>query len=71
MVLKKMGFRPRKRRQNGSASAPGPAAARKGATTRRVDISIEDLLAAKKVVNQLGGTDRALAAIAALKQFES
>lgn len=72
MVLKKMGFRPRKRRQNGSASAQGTSAARKRVTTtRQVDISIEDLLAAKKVVNQLGGTDRALAAITALKQFES
>ena len=71
MVLKKMGFRPRKRRQNGSASAQGTAAARNRVPTRRVDISIEDLLAAKKVVKQLGGTDRALAAITALKQFES
>jgi hypothetical protein len=34
-------------------------------------VSIDDLIAAKKIVGQLGGTDRALAAIAALKRFES
>ena len=33
-------------------------------------ISVDDLLAAKKVVAQFGGSDRALAAIAALKRFE-
>jgi hypothetical protein len=47
------------------------AAARKPAAGRTDRISIEDLLAAKKVVAQLGGTDRALATIAALKRFES
>lgn len=71
MVLKKMGFRPRKRRQNGSGTAQTTQASRKRMPARQVDISFEDLLAAKKVVNQLGGTDRALAAITALKQFES
>ena len=73
MVLKRMGFRPRKRRKNGSAKETvGVAAARKPATTGRTDrISIEDLITAKKVVAQLGGTDRALATIAALKRFES
>lgn len=71
MVLKKMGFRPRKRRQNGSPTAQKTPAARKRMPARQVDISFEELLAAKKVVNQLGGTDRALATITALKQFES
>jgi hypothetical protein len=31
---------------------------------------VDDLIAAKKVVQQLGGTDRALKAIVALKRFE-
>ena len=72
MVLKRMGFRPRKRRKNGSTNETvGVALARKPAAGRTDRISIEDLLAAKKVVAQLGGTDRALATIAALKRFES
>lgn len=70
-VLKRMGFRPRKRRKapaGPAATARKPAAAPK----RRGDtISVEDLLAAKKVATQFGGTDRALAAIEALKKFES
>jgi hypothetical protein len=67
-----LGFRPRKRRKNGSAKETvGVAAARQPAAGRTDRISIEDLLAAKKVVAQLGGTDRALATIAALKRFES
>ena len=72
MVLKRMGFRPRKRRTNGSAKeSVGVTVARKPATGRTGTISIEDLITAKKVVAQLGGTDRALAAIAALERFES
>ena len=57
------------------------AAARKRAVSKKVSkpvasrgaqmISVEELIVAKRVVNQLGGTDRALAAIAALKRFES
>ena len=68
MVLKRMGFRPRRRRKNGSVPAAAP---RKAAVGRSGTISIEDLIAAKRVVGQLGGVDRALAAIAALKRFES
>jgi arginine repressor len=72
MVLKRMGFRPRKRRKNGSAKeSVGVAASRQPAAGRTDRISIEDLITAKKVVAQLGGTDRALATIAALKRFES
>jgi len=72
MVLKRMGFRPRKRRKNGSVTETvGVAAARKPTSGRTGTISIEDLITAKKVVAQLGGTDRALATIAALKRFES
>jgi hypothetical protein len=72
MVLKRMGFRPRKRRKNGSVKeSSAVAAVRKPATGRTGTISIDDLIAAKKIVAQLGGTDRALATIAALKRFES
>jgi ribosomal protein L11 len=72
MVLKRMGFRPRKRRKNGSDKAAiGAAVVRKSATGRTDMISFDDLIAAKKIVSQLGGTDRALATIAALKRFES
>jgi len=74
MVLKRMGFRPRRRRS--SKPAVGGVAtrtnvARKAVPGRREAISVDDLLAAKKLVSQFGGTDRALAAIAALKRFES
>lgn len=65
MVLKRMGFRPRKRRKSGEpvvAAVPRSAGGAK--------ISVEDLVAAKKAVAQLGGLNRALAAIQALKQFE-
>ena len=72
MVLKQIGVRPRKRRTNGSAKETvGVTAPQKVAAGRTNLISIEDLITAKKVVAQLGGTDRALATIAALKRFES
>ncbi|RLS28721.1 MAG: hypothetical protein DWH79_13040 [Planctomycetota bacterium] len=68
MVLKRMGFRPRKRRKAGEAEAP--KAKVRTVSAKSGQISIEDLLAAKKVVQQFGGSDRAIAAIAALKRFE-
>jgi len=67
MVLKRMGFRPRKRRKAGEMAAPKAAKAK---ATRSANLSIDDLIAAKKLVSQFGGTDRALAAISALKRFE-
>ena len=75
MVLKRMGFRPRKRRKganvaNGTAVATAKGsgkAVRMGASK----ISFEDLLAAKKVVSQFGGLDRAMATFEALRQFDS
>jgi len=76
MVLKRMGFRPRKRRKAGEiAAAKGAKGAKitKSAKVRVVrtgQLSIDDLIAAKKLVEQFGGADRALAAIAALKRFE-
>jgi len=64
MVLKKMGFRPRKRRK-------GKTVAAKSATpSTNSKTKIEDLVRAKKVAAQLGGVEKALAAIKALKDFE-
>ncbi len=65
MVLKAMGFRPRRRRKAGVARAIV-----KPAKARRAAISVEDLVIAKKVIGQFGGAERALAAIQAVQQFE-
>lgn len=67
MVLKKMGFRPRKRRKGKDvvAKSSSPSA---GPKTRK--IKVEDLVKAKKVVAQMGGVEKALAAIKALKDLE-
>jgi len=67
MVLKKMGFRPRKRRKSGEAGVkPQSPAVRKSGK-----VTVDDLVRAQKVVASMGGIDRALAAIQALKGFES
>lgn len=72
IVLKKMGFRPTRGRKAAGgvrkAAAVKPASA---VTSHNSGVTIEDILAAKKVAQQLGGTDRALAALAALKRIES
>ena len=67
MVLKRMGFRPRHRKTGPAKSASVATLGRKAGGA----ISVEELIAAKRIVSQLGGTDRALAAISALKRFES
>lgn len=72
MVLKRMGFRPRKRRASAAAKDVAATGATRRSSPPAADrISVEDLITAKKAVAQLGGTERALAAIAALKRFES
>jgi transposase len=71
MVLKRMGFRPRKRRKAGSLAAAVAAANKAaGKSKSKSRISVEDLVAAQKAVGRLGGLDRALAAIEALRQFD-
>jgi hypothetical protein len=65
MVLKRMGFKPRRRR-GGEAAAKGPRPA-----GRSGPISVEDLVAAKRLVGHFGTADRAMAALAALKRLES
>lgn len=74
MVLKRMGFRPRRRRKNGKAAGKlvaTTAGSAKAVRTKATKISVEDLVAAQKAVSRLGGLDRALAAIEALRQFDS
>jgi transposase len=71
MVLKRMGFRPRKRSKT-SAGAPATGARPKmAARVKGGPLSVDDLIAAKRLVGHFGGTDRALAAIEALQKFES
>jgi hypothetical protein len=60
IVLKKMGFRSLRKRKGSAKVSPVKASV----------VSVEDLLAAKKVVGNLGGTDKAIAALQALKKFE-
>jgi len=71
MVLKRMGFRPRRRRKNGGKPLTTTAGSAKAVRTKATKISVEDLVAAQKAVTRLGGLDRALAAIEALRQFDS
>jgi hypothetical protein len=73
IVLKRMGMRPARRGKAAGARASAKATGRSARAAVAGDgvISIDDLLAAKKVASQLGGTDRALAALNALKRFES
>ena len=71
MVLKRMGFRPRRRRKAAKATVGGAASKGKMVRAKSTKISVDDLVVAKKVISQLGGLDRALAAIEALRQFES
>lgn len=68
MILKKMGFRPRRRRKGGEAAAATKKVGRAGKSTT---VTLEDLVAAKKVVASLGGVEKALAAIEALRKFEN
>ena len=67
MVLKRMGFRPRKRRKGGEVAAAKPSATKPGKTKK---IKVEDLVKAQKVAAQMGGVEKALAALQALRGFE-
>ena len=68
MTLKAAGYRPlRKRRKRPEARSVAQAPSR---GKKAEAVTVDDLIAAKKVVQQLGGTDRAIKAIEALKRFE-
>ena len=76
MTLKAAGYRPLRQRRTGTKATTGANArktsARKNAGGGRASqISMDDLLAAKSVSGAFGGTDKAIAALQALKQFES
>jgi transposase len=68
MTLKAAGYRPLRKRRKASKARSVAQAPSRGKKTDAV--TVDDLIAAKKVVQQLGGTDRALKAIVALKRFE-
>ena len=73
-ILKKMGFRPLRKRKGASKAKAGLAAAKatsaKSGAKKASIVSVEDLLAAKKAAGTIGGTDKAIAALQALKRFE-
>ena len=65
MVLKQAGFKRRKRRTGEAVAKAAPAKA-----ARKSDaVTIEDLIAAKKVAEQFGGADRLVEAIKALERL--
>lgn len=66
IVLKKMGFRPRRRR---SSKAGVAGAVRRASTVKLGTISVEDLVAAQKMAGAFGTPDKAIAALEALKRF--
>ena len=68
MTLKAAGYRPLRKRRKASKARSVAQAPSRGKKTDAV--TVDDLLAAKKVVQELGGADRAMKAIAALKRFE-
>lgn len=71
LVLKKMGFRPLRKRKGAkraAAKAGAPRAAAKA--TASATVSVDEILAAKKAAASLGGTEKAIAALQALKRIE-
>ncbi|MGA0039690.1 MAG: hypothetical protein ACO3NZ_07575 [Pirellulales bacterium] len=69
IVLKKMGFRPLRKRKGAKRSA-GKVAAPRAVAKPAAAVSIDDLLAAKKAAVSLGGTEKAIFALQALKRIE-
>ena len=60
-----MGFRPLRKRRQGKKSAEGIAAKTSVGASRSVQLSVDDLLMAKNVSGDLGGTDKAIAVLRA------
>ena len=71
MTLKAAGYRPLRKRRKGKKAAEGTTVKKAVGAGRASQISIDDLLAAKSVSGAFGGTDKAIAALQALKKFES
>ena len=71
IVLKKMGFRPLRKKKGAKKGAPKAAGAVRAAKPAASSaVSLDELLAAKKAAASLGGTEKALAALQALKRIE-
>ncbi|MFM9196556.1 MAG: hypothetical protein ACKOWG_12595 [Planctomycetia bacterium] len=70
MTLKAAGYRPLRKRRKGKKAAAGAVAKKAVGASRSSQISVDDLIAAKKVVGAFGGTDKAIAALQALKRLE-
>jgi hypothetical protein len=71
MVLKRMGFRRRRRTAVRSARAAARRQLKALGAPRVADpVTVDDLLAARKAAARLGGTDRAIAALMALKKLD-
>lgn len=71
MVLKRMGFRPRKRTKAGKAGPAAGGTPKAAARVKGGPLSVDDLLAAKRLVGHFGDSARAIAAIEALQKFET
>jgi len=71
MTLKAAGYRPLRKRRKGKKATGGTSVTKAPGSARGSQISIDDLLAAKSVSGAFGGTDKAIAALQALKQFEN
>jgi hypothetical protein len=65
MVLSKMGFKRRKRRKSGAAAGAASPTAKNVSK-----LSVEDLLRAKKMVDEFGGAARLVNAVSALAEFQ-
>jgi phosphosulfolactate phosphohydrolase-like enzyme len=70
MTLKAAGYRPLRKRRKGKKPADAVVAKKAVGAGRSGQISMDDLLAAKSVAGAFGGTDRAIAALQALKRLE-
>ena len=68
-TLKAAGYRPLRKRRGTRKPAAGPGKAGSGSNASH-HISLDDLLAAKSVSGAFGGTDKAIAALEALKRLE-
>ena len=65
-VLKKMGLKRRKRRSAAGASAARPVAKK----TSKSQLSVDDLLKAKKMAQEFGGAEKLVNAISALVELQ-
>ena len=70
MTLKAAGYGSLRKRRKGEKTAGETVAKKAAGAGRAHQISIDDLLAAKSVSGAFGGTDKAIAVLQALKQFE-